>query len=59
MVTIIFYLILAGFCTYLILTYIPMPQIFKTLIIAVVAICAVLYILNFFGIHVIPMEKLK
>ena len=39
-------LALVGFLVYLIITYIPMPEIFKTVIYVVVAVLVILYVLS-------------
>lgn len=42
-----------GFVVYLIVTYIPMPQIFKTMIIAVAAIFLLLWFLRSSGVNLL------
>ncbi len=42
-------LALVGFVVYLITTYIPMPDIFKTVIIVVVAVILILYVIRMLG----------
>ena len=37
-----------GFIVWLITTYIPMPDIFKKVIYAVVAVCVILFVCNYF-----------
>jgi L-asparagine transporter-like permease len=45
-VTAILFLALVGFLVYLIVTYIPMPEIFKQVIMVVVAVLLILYIMT-------------
>lgn len=45
-----------GFVTWLIVTYIPMPDLFKKLIVVVVVILVVLYLLRMFGFSDIPVR---
>jgi hypothetical protein len=52
-------LALVGFVVYLIVTYIPMPQIFKTGILVLVAICVILYLMQVFGIGDIPVPHVR
>ena len=40
-------LALVGFLIYLIVTYIPMPEIFKQVIMVVIAIVVILFVLSF------------
>lgn len=47
----VIFLVVIGFCLWLALTFIPMPQPIKTVIIAVVAFAVVLYILNATGVY--------
>lgn len=60
MITLIFWIAVAGVLTYLLVTYLPMPAAFKAIIIALVSIALIAYVLNFFGVNVgFPMGKLK
>lgn len=43
-------LALVGFLLWLIVTYIPMPELFKTVIIVIVIIVLILWLLQIFGI---------
>ncbi len=58
MIALIFTLAGLGFLLYLLLTYVPMPDIIKTLIIFVVVVCVVVYLFNAFGIADIPLPKM-
>lgn len=44
--TIILFLALIGFVVYLILTYIPMPEIFKQVLMVVVAVLLILWVIT-------------
>jgi len=55
MISLILTLAVVGFIVYLIITYIPMPQIFKTGILVIVAICVILYLMQIFGFRDIPL----
>ncbi len=57
MIALILSIALVGFITYLIVTYIPMPDIFKTVLLVVVAICAILYVISAFGVSDIPLPR--
>ena len=48
-IAIILGLALVGLIVYLIVTYIPMPEIFKTVIMVVVAIALILWVMQQFG----------
>lgn len=56
MISLIITLALVGFVVWAVTTYIPMPEIFKYGIYAVVAIVLVLYIMRVFGISDIPLR---
>jgi len=58
MISLIFTLALAGLIVYLIVTYIPMPSIFKTVIYVIVAICLIVYLMRVLGIGDVPIPKL-
>lgn len=47
LVKLILALALVGFLVYLIVTYIPMPEIFKQVIMVVIAIVVILFVLSF------------
>lgn len=59
MISLILTLALVGFLVYLITTYIPMAQPFKTVIYAIVAICVILYLLRVFNIADIPIPSAR
>jgi len=59
MISLILTLALVGLIVYLIVTYIPMPQIVKTIILVVVAICLILYLMQIFGIGDIPLPRYR
>lgn len=56
MITLILTLAVVGFLVWLIVTYIPMPDLFKKVIIVIVVILVVLYLLRMFGFHDIPVR---
>jgi len=59
MLGLILTLALVGLIVYLIVTYIPMPQPFKTIILVIVAVCLILYLMGVFGIADIPVPHLR
>lgn len=59
MLGLILTLALVGLIVWLIITYIPMPQPFKTIILIIVAICLILWLMNVFGIGDIPVPHLR
>lgn len=56
MIALLITLALVGLIVYLIVTYIPMPPPFKTIIYVVVAIFLIFYIMRVFGIADIPLR---
>ncbi len=58
MIGLILTLAFVGLIVYLIVTYIPMPQVVKTVIYVIVAICLILYLAQIFGIGDIPVPRL-
>lgn len=59
MLTLILGLALTGFLTYLVTTYIPMPDIFKKLIVVVVVIALIVFLLQLFGLANMPVPRLR
>lgn len=57
MISLILTIALVGLIVYLIVTYIPMPEVFKTIIYVVVAIFLILYLMRIFGIADIPVGR--
>lgn len=57
MLALLFTLALAGLIVYLIVTYIPMPPVFRTVIIVIAVICLILYLMGVFGIGDIPVPR--
>jgi hypothetical protein len=49
MVSVILALAVLGFCLWLLLTYVPMPAPVKTVIIALVVICLIVWVLDWAG----------
>ncbi len=58
LIELILLLAVAGFLTYLIITYIPMPAPFKNVIVAVIVIVLVLFLVRTF-IGDIPVGRLR
>lgn len=56
MITLILTLALVGFVVWAITTYIPMPPLFKTVIIVIVAVLLLLYVMRVLGIADIPLR---
>ncbi len=56
MIALILTLALVGFIVYLVITYIPMPDIFKKVIIVLVVIILILYCMRAFGIADLPLR---
>lgn len=59
MIGLILTLALVGLIVYLIITFIPMPQTFKTVIFVIVAVCVILWLMGVFGIADIPVPHLR
>ena len=59
MLSLVLTLAVIGFIVYLIVTYIPMPQIFKTGILVIVSICVILYLMQVFGFGDIPVPHVR
>lgn len=57
MIALILTLALLGMIVYLVTTYIPMPNIFKTVIYVIVAVVLILYLMRVFGIADIPVPR--
>ena len=61
MISVLLTLAVAGVICWLIMTYMPGPQIIKTIMLIFIAICVIYYILNVFGligkIHDIPVPR--
>ena len=58
MLALILTLALVGFVVYLIMTYIPMPAIFQTVIYVIVAIVVILYLMKVLGVADVPVPRL-
>ena len=56
MLELILLIALLGFVVYMVVTYVPMPQPFKTAIIVVVALFLVIYVVRLFGLD-LPMPR--
>lgn len=56
MISLILTLALIGFLVYLIITYIPMPDIFRKVIIAIAVIMLILYVIRLFNLD-IPLGR--
>lgn len=58
MIGLILTLALTGLIVWAIVTYIPMPPVFKNAILIIAAICIILYLVSAFGIADIPVPRL-
>ena len=58
-ITVVLEMALCGFMVYLIVTYIPMPEIFKQVIQVGVAILLILYVLGLLSGHVAPVVMFR
>ncbi len=52
MITLILTIALLGFLVWLVITYIPMPEIFKKAIVVLVVILVILYLVQLFGLDI-------
>lgn len=59
MIGLILTLAFVGLIVYLIITYIPMPAVFRTIILVIVAICLILFLMNAFGIVDMPVPNIR
>jgi len=57
MIALVLTVALVGFITWLIITYIPMPDIFKNVIVVLVVLLLVLYVISSLGFHDIPIRR--
>lgn len=48
-----------GLIVWLIVTYLPMPPVFRTLILIVTAVVVILYLANAFGIVDLPVPRIR
>jgi VIT1/CCC1 family predicted Fe2+/Mn2+ transporter len=55
MIQLVITLALVGFVLWALLTYVPMPEIIRNLIIVVVVICVLYYLFTLFGFADIPL----
>jgi hypothetical protein len=55
-ITLILAIALVGFLVYCITTYIPMPPMFKNVIIVIVVILLILYLMRVLGIQDLPVR---
>jgi hypothetical protein len=59
MLMLILTLAIIGFVVYLITTYIPMPPIFKTGILVIVAVIVILYLMQVLGVADLPVPRVR
>lgn len=57
MINLILTLAVIGFALWLLITYVPMVEPIKKLIIVIVAVCVLLYLLSAFGIADVPLPR--
>jgi hypothetical protein len=56
MITLLLVLALVGFLVYIIITYIPMPDLFRKAIVVIAVLLVVLYLVRLFGLD-IPLPR--
>ena len=56
MISLLLTLAIVGFVVWLIINYIPMPDIFKTAIIGITIILLIIYLIRIFGVTDIPLR---
>lgn len=59
MIALLLTLALVGLCLYLVLTYVPMPEWFRTALIAISIIVLILYLMGVFGIADLPVPTFR
>ncbi len=59
MISLIVTLAFVGLIVYLVVTFIPMPPVFKTVILVVVALCLIVWLMNVFGIVDVPVPRVR
>lgn len=59
MITLILSLAIIGFLVWLIITYIPMPDVIKKTIIVIVVIFMIIYVLRLLGIGDVDIPRLR
>lgn len=59
MIGLIITLAFCGLIVYLIVTYIPLPPIFRTVILVIAAICLILFLMSAFGIMDVPVPRVR
>lgn len=52
-------LAIIGFLVYMVTTYIPMPDPFRTIIYVITAVCVVLYLMQVFGVSDLPIPRVR
>ncbi len=57
MISLILTLAFVGLIVYLIITYIPMPPVFRTVLMVIAAICLIIYLMRVFGMVDIPVPR--
>lgn len=58
MIALVLGLAVLGFLLYLLFTYVPMPDVMRTVIIFVVVLCVVMYLVNAFGLVDLPLPRM-
>ena len=58
LVTVLLVLAVIGLIVYLITTYVPMPQPFRTVILVIAAVCVILYLVRLFGLDM-PVPRMR
>lgn len=57
MISLILTLAIVGLIVWAIVTYIPMPPVFKTAILVIAVVCVILYLIQVFGFTDIPLPR--
>ena len=56
MITLIITIALVGFLVYALITYVPMPPLFRTAIVVVAVLLLILYVMRILGFQDIPLR---
>ena len=58
MIMLLLTLALVGFLIYCIITYIPMPDVFRKVIIVIAVVLVIMYLIQLFGVD-LPMPRIR
>ncbi len=59
MIQLMLTLAIVGFVLWLLLTYVPMPDPFKKLLVVLVVVCVIVWLMGVFGVADVPVPRLK